>query len=114
VARRVTLRGCKLDSVNFRDAKLTEVAFEECVLRDVDFAGAKLTKVTFGGSTLANTDFSHVTCKDVDLRSARLGTDETPGIKSGYDCLRGARIDNLQLMTIAPLLAHHLGIKVED
>ena len=30
--RRVTLRGCKLDSVNLRDAVLAEVTFDNCVL----------------------------------------------------------------------------------
>ena len=54
-----------------------------------------------------------MTCRDVDLRGAALGGDEIPGIRSGYDCLRGCRIDNLQLMTLAPLMAHHLGLKVD-
>ena len=94
VLRRVTLRGCKLDSVNFRECKLTDVLFEDCVLRDADF-----TKVT---------------CTDVDLRGATLGGDGTAGIRAGYDSLRGTRIDPLQLMTLAPLLARHLGIAVED
>jgi len=114
VGRRVLLRGCKLDSVNFRDSKLTDVIFEDCVLRDVDFGSGKLTRVRFAGSTLVGADFTHVTCKDVDLRGARLGSDSAPGIKAGYDCLNGTRIDSLQLMTLAPLLARHLGINVAD
>ena len=51
---------------------------------------------------------------DVDLRGARLGSADTPGIKAGYDRLGGTRIDSLQLMTLAPLLAQHLGIRVTD
>ncbi|MGH3280667.1 MAG: pentapeptide repeat-containing protein [Trebonia sp.] len=113
--RRLRLRNCKLDSVNFRDCKLTDVSFEDCVLRDVDFGSATLTRVRFGGCTLVNADFTRVTCKDVDLRGAKLGTsDAVPGIKAGYDSLAGARIDHLQLMILAPLLAHHLGITVTD
>ena len=92
--RRVTFRGCKLDSVNFRDAMLTDVTFEECVLRDADFAGAKLTRVRFPGCTLTGASFTKATCSSVDLR--------------------GARIDTLQLMTLAPFLANHLGITVTD
>jgi uncharacterized protein YjbI with pentapeptide repeats len=80
----------------------------------VDFASAKLVRVRFTGSTLANADFTRVTCKDVDLRGATLGSASTPGIKAGFDALSGARIDSLQLMTLAPLLAHHLGITVAD
>ena len=112
--RRVLLRGCKLDSVNFRDSKATDVTFQDCVLRDVDFASARLTRVRFPGCTLVNADFTRVTCKDVDLRGARLGTESDPGIKAGYDSLAGAAIDGLQLMTLAPHLAHHLGITVAD
>jgi len=110
--RRVLLRGCKLDSVNFRDAKLTDVVFEDCVLRDVDFGSAKLLRVRFPGSVLSGLEFTHTTCREVDLRGARLGTDDTPGIKGGYDSLSGVRIDHPQLITLAPLLAQHLGITV--
>jgi uncharacterized protein YjbI with pentapeptide repeats len=112
--RRVVFRGCKLDSVNFRDCALVDVSFEDCMLRDADFGSAKLTRVRFGGSTLTGADFTRTSCKSVDLRGARLGSGEVAGIKAGYDSLRGAVIDSLQLMTIAPLLAHHLGITVTD
>ena len=114
VARRVLFRNGKLDSVNFRGSKRTDVTFEDCVLRDVDFGSAKLVRVRFGGSTLAGADFSRVGCTDVDLRGATLGSASTPGIKAGFDALRGVRIDSLQLMLLAPLLAHHLGITVAD
>jgi len=84
------------------------------VLRDVDFGSAKLIRVRFPGCQFANVDFTKATCSSVDLRGARLGTGDTPGIKAGYDSLSGARIDSVQLMTLAPLLADHLGIKVMD
>jgi len=45
---RVTLQGCKLDSVNFRDAQLTVVVFGNCTLRDVDFTGGTLGIVVDG------------------------------------------------------------------
>jgi uncharacterized protein YjbI with pentapeptide repeats len=114
--RRVTFRDCKLDSVNFREAALTDVLFEDCLLRDVDFASARLTRVRFPGSTLSGTDFTKASCADVDLRRARLGAGapDDAGIRAGYDSLRGVRIDTVQLMTLAPLLAHHLGIIVDD
>jgi uncharacterized protein YjbI with pentapeptide repeats len=86
------------------------------VLRDADFGGAKLTRVRFPGCQLSGADFTKVTCADVDLRGAVLGDPgtETTGIRAGYDSLRGVRIDTLQLMILAPLLAHHLGITVKD
>jgi len=106
--RRVSFRGCKLDSVNFRDATLTDVTFEDCVLRDPDFSGATLTRVRFPGCTLTGATFEKATCSSVDLRGSSLG------ITAGFGALRGATIDSLQLMALAPLLAHHLGIAVKD
>ena len=106
--RRVTFRDCKLDSVNFRSGTLTDVTFEDCLLRDADFGGATLLRVSFGGCTLTGADFTKVTCTDVDLRGAELG------ITAGYESLRGATIDNGQLVALAPLLARHLGITVAD
>ena len=106
--RRVVFRNCKLDSVNFRDSTLTDVVFEDCVLRDTDFGGARLTRVKFPGATLTGADFTKVTCSAVDLRGATLD------IRAGYDSLRGAHIDSLQLMALAPFLAQQLGITVDD
>jgi len=106
--RRVTFRDCKLDSVNFRDATLTDVQFEDCVLRSADFGGATLTRVRFPGCQLEGADLTKVTCTDVDLRGAALG------ITGGYESLRGTVIDSVQLVSLAPLLARHLGIAVED
>jgi uncharacterized protein YjbI with pentapeptide repeats len=106
--RRVVFRDSKLDSVNFRGGSLIDVTFENCVLLDADFGGARLQRVSFGGCTLARADFTKVTCTDVDLRGARLG------ITAGYESLRGATIDSVQLVALAPLLARHLGLTVAD
>jgi uncharacterized protein YjbI with pentapeptide repeats len=106
--RRVTFRNCKLDSVNFRSGTLTEVRFEDCVLRDAEFGGATLRRVSFGGCTLARADFTKASCDEVDLRGAELG------ISGGYESLRGATIDSVQLVGLAPLLARHLGIIVAE
>jgi uncharacterized protein YjbI with pentapeptide repeats len=105
--RRVVFRDCKLDSVNFRDGTLRDVTFENCLLRDVDFGSARLNAVTFRGCTLG-ADFTKAALTRVDLRGADLR------ITAGYDALRGATIDNVQLIGLAQLLASHLGIKVED
>jgi uncharacterized protein YjbI with pentapeptide repeats len=106
--RRVTFRGCKLDSVNFRGAGLTEVTFEDCDLRDVDFAGATLTRTAFPNSRLTKTDLTRVTMDATDLRGAELGLiiDSTS--------LRGAIVSTAQLVTLAPVLAETMGITVSD
>jgi uncharacterized protein YjbI with pentapeptide repeats len=106
--RRMVLRGCKLDSVNFREAVLTDVVFDNCVLREVDFGGASLTRTSFPGSTLSGTSFRQVTLDEVDLRGAELGITVDPG------SLRGAIVSTAQLASMAPLLADAMGIRVED
>ncbi len=106
--RRVTLRGCKLDSVNFREAALTDVVFDGCTLKDVDFSGAALTRVSFPGCRLSGTDFSRARMDQADLRGAELGIIIDPG------SLRGAIVTPGQLLEMAPLLAASLGITVAD
>jgi uncharacterized protein YjbI with pentapeptide repeats len=106
--RRVTFRGCKLDSVNFRGAALTEVTFDNCDLRDVDFAGATLTRAAFPNSRLARIDLTRASMDATDLRGAELGLiiDSTS--------LRGAIVSTAQLVTLAPVLAETMGITVSD
>jgi uncharacterized protein YjbI with pentapeptide repeats len=105
--RRVAFHGCKLDSVNFRGARLTEVSFDECLLRHVDFSGAELTKTAFTRSRLNECDFTQVTLDKVDLRGTELGITISP------ESLRGAIITTAQLLDIAPLIAENLGIIVD-
>lgn len=107
--RRVVLQGCKLDSVNFRAAKFTDVVFEDCVLRDVDWAGAALDTVRFPGSALHRVRFDKATMADVDFRRAA-----ELDVADGYTSLRGAIVDSGQLMSMASALAAALGIMVED
>ncbi|MGI8336078.1 pentapeptide repeat-containing protein [Actinomadura scrupuli] len=106
--RRVTFRGCKIDSVNFRSAGLIDVVFDDCLLRDVDFSGANLERTRFPGSRLSGVDFTKATLKKVDLRGAQLE------ISGGYESLRGAIIDTTQLIDLAPTFAQVLGITVKD
>ena len=106
---RVTLHGCKLDSVNFRGAELTEVTFDNCLLRDVDFTGATLTRTTFGGSRLARATFTRTTLDQVDLRGAA-----ELGLVIDATSLRGAIVTPAQLTAMAPVLAETLGIVVAD
>jgi uncharacterized protein YjbI with pentapeptide repeats len=105
---RVVFAGCKLDSVNFRDAELTGVTFSDCLLREVDFGGATVTRTAFTASRLAGVDFSRARLDQVDLRGSELG------LVVGPDPLRGAIISTGQLAAIAPVLAESLGIVVDD
>lgn len=106
--RRVSFHGCKLDSVNFRDAGLTDVRFENCLLRGVDFTGATLTRTVFARSELRKVNFSRAILAEVDLRGSDLD------ILAGPDSLAGAIISAGQLTGIARALAESLGIVVTD
>jgi uncharacterized protein YjbI with pentapeptide repeats len=106
--RRVTFRGCKIDTLNLRGATLIDVVFEDCELNELDCAGASLTGVTFPGSAIRNARFSQITCRKVDFRGAR-----ELDVADGADSLRGAVIDERQLMELGPALASALGILVK-
>jgi uncharacterized protein YjbI with pentapeptide repeats len=106
--RRVTFRRCKIDTLNLRGATLADVVFEDCELNELDCAGASLTNVTFPGSAVRNARFSQVKCKKVDLRGAR-----ELDIADGADSLKGAIVDERQLIELAPALASALGILVQ-
>ena len=106
--QRVVFSDCKLDSWNFRGATLTDVTFDHCLLRDADFGGAKLKRVTFGGCVLTRADFSRATLDKADLRGAELD------ITAGYESLRGAIMTTGQLISLAPVLAHQIGITIND
>lgn len=104
----VVFRSCKLDLANFRQADLRRVQFIDCTLVETDFGGSTLTSIEFQSSILEATVFSQAKCKLVDLRTSQLLN------LSGWGSLKGASIDGLQLVQVAPYLAQELGISVRD
>ena len=102
----VSFHGCKLDMANFRFADLARVQFVDCTLSETDFLGAGLRDVSMQACTLQKTVFEQAKCKQLDLRTSHL--EEIIGWKS----LKGAIIDDLQLVSAGPYLAHELGIVV--
>jgi uncharacterized protein YjbI with pentapeptide repeats len=106
--RRVTFQRCKIDTLNLRGATLVDVSFEDCELNELDCAGANLANVTFEGTTIRNARMSQVKCKKVDFRGAR-----ELDVADGADSLKGAIVDERQLMELGPALAAALGIIVK-
>jgi uncharacterized protein YjbI with pentapeptide repeats len=106
--RRVTFQRCKIDTLNLRGATLIDVCFEDCELNELDCAGAQLTNLTFPGTAIRNARMSQVKCKKVDFRGAR-----ELDVADGADSLRGAIVDERQLMELGPALASALGIQVK-
>ena len=106
---RVVLDGCKVDSLNLREAELTDVDFVDCALRDIDLMGATLKNVRFIATTIAGMDLTRSTLAGVDLSRA-LDVDLT----SDGNSLRGAIISAGQLTTMAPAFALALGVVVRE
>ncbi|WP_036530475.1 pentapeptide repeat-containing protein [Nocardia sp. CNY236] len=107
--RRVTFHDCKFDAVNFRGAALREVTFHDCVLREADFGGARLRSVAFPGSRIDRLAVHRTTMTEVDFRQAATFT-----VAEGIEALRGAIINRVQLMELAPALAAAVGLQVPD
>jgi uncharacterized protein YjbI with pentapeptide repeats len=105
--RRVTFQRCKIDTLNLRGATLVDVSFEDCEISELDCAGASLTNVTFTGTAVRHARMSQVKCKKVDFRGAR-----ELDVADGADSLKGAIVDERQLMELGPALAAALGIIV--
>jgi uncharacterized protein YjbI with pentapeptide repeats len=103
----VHLLGGKIDFLNLRTAKMTNVLFENCTITELDISGAQLDRVAFVNCRIDTLESANARCKSVDLRTTEFAR------INGLDGLRGATIDDLQLSLFAQALAGHLGILVE-
>jgi uncharacterized protein YjbI with pentapeptide repeats len=103
----VLIVGGKIDFLNLRGAKLTNVRFENCTITELDLGGATAKRVSFVDCRIDILDMTRATCSDVDLR-----TSDFARITS-MNGLRGATIDELQVSLFATALATELGIRIE-
>lgn len=103
---RVLLQRCRLDGAVLRGAELGDVVLDGCDLRGADLTGARLRRTSFAGCDLTGADLAGARCEDVDLRGAVLDD------LRGADGLRGCAVDPVQLVSLAPALAQHLGLRV--
>lgn len=100
--------GCKLSFVNLRGSQLRDVQFTDCVIEELDLGSAEALRVALPGTRIQRLDVSRATLQHVDLRGCDF--DELTGV----DSLRGTVVDSGQLMLLAPLLAHELGVTILD
>jgi uncharacterized protein YjbI with pentapeptide repeats len=106
--RETTVRAGRFDYLNCRMATLTNVTFDDVMLRQADFQGARLKSVRFSGCDLSSADFRDARLQDVDLRGSTLD------LLAGIGGLRGAIIDQVQLVSLGPAMAAELGIQLHD
>jgi uncharacterized protein YjbI with pentapeptide repeats len=102
----VHIVGGKLDDLNGRASRWTDVLVEDCIITTLDLASARLERVAFRDCRIGTLDLSGATCTDVDVRSTTFGRID------GLDGLRGVTIDPGQLIELAPILARHVGLLV--
>ena len=107
VWERVLFENCRISYLNLRGAKLADVEFRDCVIDEIDLDRAKASRVSFPDSTVGVLQCEEATLGNVDLRGLQ------PHKISGVHSLRGATIDDQQLMLFAELFARELGITVE-
>lgn len=102
----VHIDGGKLDFLNLRGAKLTDVLITDCIINELDLGSAAGTRVALKNCTIGSLDVSGARLKDFDLRGTEFRS------ISGLGSLAGVVIDDYQLGLLAPLLAAHLGVTV--
>jgi uncharacterized protein YjbI with pentapeptide repeats len=105
--RSVQVDGSKLDFVNLRNANLTDVLFSDCIIEELDLSSSTVQRLELRNCRIGTLDLGNATLKDADLRSSDFSAIH------GIEGLRGATIDDSQLALLAPLLAAHLGIRVD-
>ncbi|MBO0896870.1 pentapeptide repeat-containing protein [Arthrobacter sp. zg-ZUI10] len=103
----VHVDGGKLDYVNLRNSKLTDVLFTGCTIEELDLDGVHATRTAFRDCRIGALSLTGAVLQDVDLRSTEL---RSITYLAG---LHGATIDDGQLMMLAPLLAANIGLRVE-
>lgn len=106
--QRVTVTGSRIDYANLRGSTLERVQLIDCGIGELDVGGAALTDVRLVRCSVERLVLSDAVCVRVDVRGAEIGALE------GLDGLRGAVITTDQLARLAPALADHLGLLVED
>jgi uncharacterized protein YjbI with pentapeptide repeats len=102
----VHVREGKIDYLNARGSRLTDVLIEGCVITTLDLAGFRGKRVAITRCRIGTLDAGGAACDHVDLRSSELA------VVNGLEGLKGATVDESQLIELAPLMAAHLGIHV--
>lgn len=106
--RSVRFSNCRLGYLNLRGSELLDVEFVDCAIDEIDLGGARAARVAFPGTSVDSLDVTRAALGDFDLRGADLH-----GVR-GIEGLRGSTISARQLAELAPALASHIGVGVED
>ena len=106
--RSVSVTDCKIGYLNARAAEWQDVRFVGCIFDELDLSSATVTRLALDGCRIDTLTLSGARLADVDLRQTDLrAITDVAG-------LAGAWITESQLTELAPHLAAHLKIGVDD
>ena len=126
--RAVELTGSRIGAWEIYDADLESVLIEDCRLGFANLAGTTLRDILIRGTRIDELDLSGIEAERVRFEDCQVGTLRLRGgslsdvdlrglemrVVSGIGSLGGATVSGEQLTELAPLLAQHLGLRVED
>ncbi|MEO2095698.1 MAG: pentapeptide repeat-containing protein, partial [Brachybacterium sp.] len=81
--------------------------FEDCTIDELDLGAVTASRVAFVNCRAGSVALPHARLEDVDLRGLEMGS------IANLEGLSGATLDAAQVTALAPLLAAHLGLRVE-
>ena len=126
--RTVELTGSRIGAWEFYDADVESVLIEDCRLGFANLAGTGLRDILIRGTRIDELDLSGIEAQRVRFEECRVGTLRLRGgslsdvdlrglemrVVSGVGSLAGATVSGEQLIDLAPLMAAHLGLRVQD
>ena len=126
--RTVELADSRIGAWELYDADVESVLIENCRLGFANLVGTALRNVLIRGTRIDELDLSGIDAQRVRFEDCRVGVLHLRGgslsdvdlrglemtVVSGIGSLAGATISSGQLTELAPLLAQHLGLRIED
>jgi uncharacterized protein YjbI with pentapeptide repeats len=106
--RGLVVEGCRIDFLNLRGSTLTDVLFRDCQFGDLDLGSVRADRVAFEDCRADAVDLSGARNRNMDLRGLQIG-----GLRS-VEGLAGTTMSALQVAMLAPSIAGHLGIRLEE
>ena len=97
-----------IDSANLAGPALRDILIRGTRIDELDLSGIEAERVRFEDCRVGTLRLRGGSLSDVDLRGLEMR------VVSGVGSLAGATISGEQLTGLAPLLAQHLGLRVED
>ena len=126
--RTVELVDSRIGAWELYDADVESLLMEDCRLGFTNLAGTTVRDLLIRATRIDELDLSGIDAQRVRFEDCRVGTLRLHGgslsdvdlrelemtVVSGVGSLAGATISSGQLSELAPLLAQHLGLRVED